>query len=66
VFSPSDVSAELAAFSAVWGQYSDAMSAGTLDLDANLPDIVARFGAAGQDKIVKEAQKQLDAFFAGK
>lgn len=66
VFNPKDVSAELAAFSAVWGQYSDAMSAGTLDLDANLPDIVARFKAAGQDKIVKEAQKQLDAFFAGK
>jgi putative aldouronate transport system substrate-binding protein len=63
IFDPKDVSAELAAFSAVWGQYTNALSTGTLD---NLADVNAKFKAAGQDKIVAAAQKQLDAYFAGK
>ncbi len=66
VFGPKAVSAELAAFAAVWGQYSNALGAGTLDLDANVPEIVAKFKAAGQEKIVAEAQRQIDAFLAGK
>jgi putative aldouronate transport system substrate-binding protein len=66
VFNPKNVTAELAAFAAVWGQYTNALSAGTLDLDKDLPDVVSKFKASGQDKIVAEAQKQVDEYFAGR
>jgi putative aldouronate transport system substrate-binding protein len=64
VFSPTEVKAEVTAFSAVWGQYADAINSGALDLAANFPEIVSRFKAAGQETIVKDAQRQINAFLA--
>ena len=60
-FDPEPVKNEMAACQNVWTTNVGPLTCGAVD-PKNLPDIIAKFKAAGFDKIMAEAQKQLDAW----
>lgn len=63
-FDSSSVETELAALSNVGGQYALALSTGTVDPETALPEFLSALDAAGIQKVVDEANAQLDAYFA--
>jgi len=65
-FDPSNVSTELAAFGGVWGGFSPAFNAGAVDVDVLLPTFIAEAAAAGQERIVEEARRQVEEFLAAR
>ncbi|MBW7454254.1 ABC transporter substrate-binding protein [Paenibacillus sepulcri] len=63
-FDSSKVVNELAAIQNVKGEFWPALMTGTADPDKYLPQAIEKFKAAGLDKIIAEAQSQLDAWRA--
>jgi len=66
IFDPANVSSELAAVSNVAAQYGFSLMAGSIDPDQNLPTFLDQMNNAGMQKIVDEANTQLQAFLAAK
>lgn len=64
-FDPEPVKNEMAACSSVWSTNVGPMICGAVD-PKTLPSVIAKFKAAGLDKIIAEAQKQLDAWSKSK
>jgi putative aldouronate transport system substrate-binding protein len=64
-FDAEPVKTEVAACQNVWNTYVIALNVGAVD-PATIPDVVAKFKAAGLDKVIAEEQKQLDAWLAKK
>lgn len=60
-FDPEPVKNEMAACSSVWSTNVGPLICGAAD-PKTLPSIIAKFKAAGLDKIIAETQKQLDAW----
>jgi putative aldouronate transport system substrate-binding protein len=60
-FDPDPVKNEMAACSQVWSTNVGPLICGASD-PKTLPDVIAKFKAAGLDKIIAEAQKQLNAW----
>lgn len=63
-FDPKTVTTELSQCGSVWGSYSAGLNSGAVDLVKTLPEFEKKMKAAGQEKVVVEAQKQVDAFLA--
>lgn len=63
VFDPTNVETELAALANVAGQYALALDAGTVDPETALPEFLQKLDDAGMQKVVDEANKQLDSYF---
>ncbi|ANE45229.1 hypothetical protein SY83_01545 [Paenibacillus swuensis] len=66
VFNSEPVKTEVAAMSNIDIKYTGAMVAGSLDPETTIPKIIKEYKAAGIDKVLAEAQKQIDAFLASK
>lgn len=66
IFLPAAVSAEIANITTVIDQYGPGLNTGTLDPADKLEEFLEKLKSAGIDKVVEEAQKQLDAFNAAK
>ena len=64
VFDSTNVETELAALANVAGQYALALDAGAMDPATALPEFLEKLDAAGMQKVVDEANTQLDAYFA--
>lgn len=64
VFDSSSVETELAALANVAGQYALALDAGSVDPATALPEFLQKLDEAGMQKVVDEANAQLDAYFA--
>lgn len=62
VFDPEPVKNEMIAIDNVAKTFADGLKAGQLDPEENLPKFLEKQKAAGSDKIIAEAQKQLDAW----
>ncbi|MBU5354832.1 ABC transporter substrate-binding protein [Paenibacillus barcinonensis] len=63
-FDASKVSAELIAVQNVKEQYWAALMTGTIDPATNLDQVIEKFNQAGLEKVMAEAQSQLDAWRA--
>jgi putative aldouronate transport system substrate-binding protein len=63
-FDPTNVATELAALQNVKEEFWSVLMTGTVDPDVYIPKAIEKFKAAGLDKIIEEAQKQLDAWVA--
>ncbi|GAB1159335.1 ABC transporter substrate-binding protein [Paenibacillus illinoisensis] len=63
-FDASNVSTELTAVQNVKEQYWAALMTGTLDPATNLDQVIEKFNQAGLEKVMAEAQSQLDAWRA--
>lgn len=63
-FDASNVSTELATLQNVKEEFWTVLMTGTVDPDEYLPKAIDKFKAAGLDKVIEEAQKQLDAWVA--
>jgi putative aldouronate transport system substrate-binding protein len=64
VFNGEPVNTETAAVRAVWTEFTPTLETGTVDPETLLPQVIAKYKAAGIEKIMAEAQKQYDAFLA--
>lgn len=64
-FDGTSVRTEMAACQTVWQQYINPLACGAADPNT-LPDVIAKFKAAGIDKVKAEVQKQLDAWAKSK
>ena len=67
VFDPTPVQNEIAACSSVIGEYERNLKFGFIpedEVDANIDEFLAKLNASGAEKIVAEAQTQLDAWRA--
>lgn len=64
-FDPEPVKNEMAACQQVWSTNVGPLICGAVD-PKTLPDVIAKFKAAGLDKIIAEAQKQLNDWMAKK
>ena len=65
-FDAEPVKTEIAACNSVWNQYMVGLTCGAVDPKVVLPQAIAKFKAAGLDKVIAEAQKQLDAWLKTK
>ncbi|OPA73930.1 ABC transporter substrate-binding protein [Paenibacillus selenitireducens] len=63
-FDPSKVTTEIAAVQNVKEEFWSSLMTGTVDPDKFIPQATSKFKAAGLDKIMAEAQSQLDAWKA--
>ncbi|WP_152395221.1 ABC transporter substrate-binding protein [Paenibacillus guangzhouensis] len=63
-FDPSKVTTEIAAVQNVKEEFWASLMTGTVDPDKFIPQATAKFKAAGLDKIIAEAQSQVDAWKA--
>ncbi|KQX45936.1 ABC transporter substrate-binding protein [Paenibacillus sp. Root444D2] len=59
-FNAESVKAEVAACTAVLGEYGTPLNTGVLDVDKILPELLKKLEDAGINKIIQEKQKQLD------
>ena len=59
----SNLSTEVANCKAVWDKYSSELITGASDPEVMVPKIVKELKAAGMDKIMAEAQTQIDGYF---
>jgi putative aldouronate transport system substrate-binding protein len=66
VFDQEPVKNEVAACKNVWQEYMPGLVTGSVDPKVVLPKAIAKFREAGVDKLVKEAQKQFDAWYAAR
>lgn len=62
IFDPEPVKNEIIAIDNANKAYVDGLKSGQLDPEENLPKLLAKQKAAGVDKVIAEAQKQLDAW----
>lgn len=62
IFDPTAVSAEIANITTVIDQYTPALNTGTVDPASEMAEFLNKLKSAGIEKVVAEAQKQLDAF----
>lgn len=65
-FDPTSVKNEVAQYDSVIKQYTGAIYTGSVDPEATIPKFIQALKAAGMDKVMKEKQKQLDAYVAAK
>jgi len=65
-FDTANVATELAAVQNVKSEFWSALMTGTVDPEEYLPKAIEKFKAAGLDKIIVEAQRQLDEWRAAK
>lgn len=65
-FDSEPVKNEIAALANISKEYADTLNAGSVDPAVKLPQFISKLKANGMDKVVDEAQKQLDAFLAAK
>lgn len=65
-FDSTSVKNEVAAYNNVIKQYTGAIFTGSVDPETTVPKFVQALKAAGMDKVIKEKQRQLDAFIAAK
>ncbi|WP_430162715.1 ABC transporter substrate-binding protein [Paenibacillus algorifonticola] len=63
-FDSTSVTTELASIQNVKGEFWSALMTGTVDPNEYLPKAIEKFKAAGLDKVIAEAQTQLDAWKA--
>jgi putative aldouronate transport system substrate-binding protein len=61
-FDNEPVSTEVAACMNVWNEYMNGLLTGAADPGKVLPQALAKFTAAGLDRVISEKQKQLDAW----
>ncbi|MBN2795710.1 MAG: ABC transporter substrate-binding protein [Clostridia bacterium] len=66
IFDPTPVKSQIAACNNVWDQYVPALETGTVDPEEYMPILIQAFKDAGADDIIKEKQKQLDAWLESK
>lgn len=66
VYTTENVKDEVAKVSAIWPEVMWPIENGIVPKDKYLPDAIAKLKAAGYDKILEDAQKQIDAFLASK
>ncbi|SEU26067.1 ABC transporter substrate-binding protein [Paenibacillus sp. NFR01] len=64
VFDPEPVKNELISIDNANKAFVDGLKSGQLDPEENLPKLLEKQKAAGADKVIAEAQKQLDAWLA--
>lgn len=64
VFNPSAVETETAVIANICAQYALAICGGAMDPATALPEFLQKLEEAGIQKVVDEANKQLDAYFA--
>lgn len=64
IFDSSSVTDEYAACTNVIGKYMQSILAGAVDTDETLAAFKEELKAAGEDKVIAEKQKQLDAFLS--
>ncbi|MDR1569163.1 MAG: ABC transporter substrate-binding protein [Oscillospiraceae bacterium] len=64
-FDPEPIAAEIAAVSAVTGEYNRLLLTGSVDPETVYPEFLAKLDAAGAQKIIEEEQRQIDAWKAG-
>jgi putative aldouronate transport system substrate-binding protein len=63
---PGKVKAEITAVTQVWQQYAQPLMMGMVpDVDKAISALKANLDAAGSDRVIREMQKQMDAFAAG-
>lgn len=60
----SNLSTEVANCNAIWAKYKYDLTTGASDPEEMVPQIVKELNENGMDKIIAEAQKQIDAYFA--
>lgn len=63
VFDPTNVETELAALANIAGQYAQALNIGVMDPETALPEFLQKLNDAGMQKVVDEANAQLEAYF---
>ena len=63
-FDSTSVTNEMAAVNSVVDQYALSLETGAVDPKTTMPEFIKKLEAAGSDTIVKEMQKQLDAWVA--
>ena len=61
-FNPEPVKTEMANVSAVYKELADPVLSGKVDPAVALPELQGRLEEAGVQKVLEEAQKQLDAW----
>lgn len=66
VYNTDNVKDEVAKVSAIWSEIMFPIENGMLPREKHLPDAIAKLKAAGYDKILEDAQKQIDNHLAGK
>lgn len=64
IFDQEPVKNEIAACRNVWDEYLPGLETGTTDPDVTVPKAIAKFKESGLDKIIEEAQKQFDEWYA--
>ncbi|MGN7454007.1 ABC transporter substrate-binding protein [Paenibacillus pasadenensis] len=62
IFDPEPVKNEMIAIDTAIKPYVDGIKSGQLDPEENVPKMLDKMKAAGSDKVIAEAQKQLDAW----
>jgi putative aldouronate transport system substrate-binding protein len=65
-FKADAVSTEIANISSVVSEYTPGLNTGTIDPESKLAEFQQKLKTAGIDKVIAEAQKQLDAWKSGK
>lgn len=60
------IKTEIAAMVNVWQEFVPGLEVGSSDPEKNLPMAITRFKAAGLDRVIREAQRQFDAWYAAK
>ena len=65
-FDITEVESEIAALKFIKDKYEKVLTTGTVDPAVEVPKLIEEAKAAGIDKVVAEAQRQFDAFLAGK
>lgn len=65
-FDPKPVTTELAALNSIKEEYAISLNCGAVDPAVKLPEFISKLKANGIDKVVAEAQKQLDTYLASK
>ncbi|MDF2925710.1 MAG: extracellular solute-binding protein family 1 [Paenibacillaceae bacterium] len=65
-FNSEAVNTEIANLNAVWGEYKQGLSTGTMDFDKTWPTLYERLKKAGEDKYVAEVTKQFNAYLQQK
>lgn len=62
IFDPEPVKNEMIAIDTAQKAFADGLKSGQLDPEENLEKMLGKLKAAGSDKVIAEAQKQLDAW----
>lgn len=60
------IKTEIASCEAVTTEYLESLAMGAVDPEKTIPELLSKLKAAGSDKIIEEAQKQIDAWKAEK